>query len=195
VALFDSVPPGAYVRSFRKAIADLSQQVVDGRAVDTLKDLLGRAYARVAASVPLDLTRLPLGTASRQQSVQGQAFRKMTAAYDPSGKRYFLNVLLIKATQKTLGIGARLKHDYGFDEMIVGRLEVAEVDADHRGLLDGAPVARVYQLLSDYLEANDPMSSGVVSISPWADAGLAQNQQAGGGGRHVDPTPRQRSGS
>jgi amino acid adenylation domain-containing protein len=195
VALFDSVPPGAYVRSFRKAIVDLRRHVVDGRAVDKLKDLLGRAYARVAASVPLDLTRLPLGAGSRQQSVQGQAFRKMTAAYDPSGKKYFLNVLLIKATQKTLGIGARLKHDYGFDEMIVGRLDVAEVDADHRGLLDGAAVERVYQLLSDYLEANDPMSSGVVSISPVADAGLAQNHQAGGGGRHVDPTPRQRSGS
>jgi amino acid adenylation domain-containing protein len=194
VALFDSVPPGAYVRSFRKTVTDLTQQLAEGRAVDTLKDLFGRAYARVVASVPLDLTRLPLGSASRRQSVQGQAFRKMTAAYDPSGKEYFLDALLIKATQKTLGIGARLKPDYGFREMILGRLDVAEVDADHRGLLDGAAASRVYTLLSDYLEANDPLSSGVVSISPPAQPGQARMDQAADDGQ-VGPSPRQRSGS
>jgi len=183
VALFDSVPPGAYVRSFRKAIADVAGRFAEGRAVDTLKDLVGRASARAAASLPLGLSLLPLRPGRRRQSVQGQAFRKMTRAYDPSGKRYVFDALLIKATQKTLGIGASLKHDYGFRDVIAGRLDIAAIDADHRGLLDGAAALRVYELLSDYLAdypgVNDAVGSRVVPISPFVEPQQGQVDQEG----------------
>ncbi len=192
VALFDSIPVGAYVRTFRKTIADLTQRFAEGRAVDTLHDLFGRAYARVAASVSMDLTRFPLRAVARRESVQGQAFRKMTAAYDPSHKRYFLNVLLIKATQKTFGIGASLKHDYGFTQLIAGRLDLAEVDADHRGLLDGAAASRVYELLSGYLAkdagVNAASSSGDTPSASFVEQRQAQMNLEGREARQFDPS-------
>jgi amino acid adenylation domain-containing protein len=174
VALFDSIPAGAYVRSIRKALADCAQRFSEGGAVATLRELGERTYARVAAAAPGQRVGGSNGAKRRRESVQGQAFRQMTASYDPRGKLYRFNVLLIKATRKTFGIGASLKHDYGFGKIVTGRLAVAAVDADHRGMLQAPAVSHVYELLSDHLfvalsdaaTSNVPMSSKVVSIAP-----------------------------
>ena len=178
VALLDSIPAGAYFRSYRKAARDLAQRVLDGRGVETVKDLVERVHARFADSLPRALARLPRAPGSRRESVQGQAFRKMTASYDPTGKLYQFNALLIKATRKTFGIGAALKPDYGFGRIIAGRLDVAEIDADHRGMLEGPAAVRVFELLSDYLEAGAPLSSRVVPIQPLLDQRQATAQAA-----------------
>jgi amino acid adenylation domain-containing protein len=176
VAMFDSIPAGAYVRSVRKAVVDCAVRFADGRGRETVKELAGRVYGRLATSLPRALALFPQRGGGRRESVQGQAFRKMTASYDPRGKSYQLNALLLKATQKTFGIGASLKHDYGFGDIIRGRVEIAEIDADHRGMLDGAAVSHVFQVLSDFLDAGDPLSR-VVSISPFVEQRQAQLEQ------------------
>jgi thioesterase domain-containing protein len=165
VAMFDTIPTGAYVRTLRKALSDCAQRISGGEAVDTLKHLAGRAYARFAASVPSPRSWRPRRMNSGRESVQGQAFRQMTRAFDTTGKSYTLDALLIKATRKTFGIGASLKHDYGFSKLIQGQLALAEVDADHRGMMQGAAVTHVYQILSDYLAVNEPLGK-VMSPPP-----------------------------
>ncbi len=150
VVMLDSIPRGAYVRSLRKAVKDCAHRFAEGHVVDTVQQLLGRAYTRIAASVPRTLPRLPKRFDARRETVQGQAFRTLTASYDPTGKTYHFDALLIKATQKDFGIGAYLRPDYGFKKIIAGRLDVAEVDADHRGLLDGPAALEVYELMTRY---------------------------------------------
>ena len=193
VALFDSIPPGAYVRTVRKAIWDVTRRVAEGDGVDTLKELVGGAYARFAAAVPVALARLPQRSRGRHESVQGQAFRKMTASYDPTGKTYHFNALLIKATRKTFGIGASLKHDYGFQRIVAGRLQVAEVDADHRGMLESATVPQVYRLLSDFMGPSEPQSAKVVPISPLLEQRQGAASHQNGESREVSQNPREQS--
>jgi amino acid adenylation domain-containing protein len=166
VAMFDTIPTGAYVRTLRKAISDCAQRISGGDAVDTIKHLAGRAYARFAASVPAPRSWRPYGSGGGRESVQGQAFRQMTRAFDTTGKNYELDALLIKATRKTFGIGASLKHDYGFSKLISGRLALAEVDADHRGMLQGPAVTRVFEILADYLAVSKPISKIMSPPSP-----------------------------
>jgi phthiocerol/phenolphthiocerol synthesis type-I polyketide synthase E len=164
VALFDSVPPGAYTRSYRKALKDVTQRLAEGRVVDTVRELVGGAYSRFADSVPDVLARLPRINSRKHESVQGQAFRQMTRSYDPNVKSYHFEVLLIKATQKTYGIGARLKHDYGFKDLVLGRLDVFEVDADHRSMLEGAAAPRVFQVFSDFVGTSGTGNGEVVPL-------------------------------
>jgi amino acid adenylation domain-containing protein len=165
VAMFDTIPTGAYVRTLRKAITDCARRFSGGEAVDTLKLLAGRAYARFAASVPAPRSWRPHGANGGRESVQGQAFRQMTRAFDTTGKSYALDALLIKATRKTFGIGASLKHDYGFGKLIQGNLVLGEVDADHRGMMQGPAVTRVFEILADYLGVNKPLGK-VMSPPP-----------------------------
>jgi hypothetical protein len=170
VALFDSVPPGAYIRSYRKAIVDVTQRFGEGRVVETVREVAGAMYSRLADSLSLILERLPQPALRRRESVQGQAFRKMTASFEPMGKAYQLNALLVKATQKTFGIGARLRDDYGFRDIIRGRLDIVEIDADHRGLMDGVAASRLHDALSAFMAANEPESSKVVPLRPLVEA-------------------------
>ncbi|MET0410977.1 MAG: phosphopantetheine-binding protein, partial [Polyangiaceae bacterium] len=165
VAMFDTIPTGAYVRTLRKAITDCAQRFSGGEAVDTLKHIAGRAYARFAASVPAPRSWRPHGAHGGRESVQGQAFRQMTRAFDTTGKSYALDALLIKATRKTFGIGASLKHDYGFGNLIQGNLALGEVDADHRGMMQGPAVTRVFEILADYLAVSKPLGK-VMSPPP-----------------------------
>jgi thioesterase domain-containing protein len=171
VALLDTIPAGAYTRSYRKALKDCAQRLTTGNPVETLKDLWGRVYTRLAATAPNSIARLRRRRTGgrRGESVQGQAFRQMNASYNPDGKSYQLNAILIKAMQKTFGIGASLKPDYGFGNIIKGRLDIAAVDADHRGMLDGEACLHVYQILSGFLEPSQVQDATVVPLAPFVE--------------------------
>ena len=63
---------------------------------------------------------------------------------------------------------------YCFKDIIRGRLEVLEVDADHRGMLEGPAASRVYEMLSRFVVVSEPVSNNVVPLQPSVEQPRAQ---------------------
>jgi nonribosomal peptide synthetase DhbF len=154
VAMFDTTPASAYVKSTRKWAADLAKRCVQGRwlagASAGLKRVLEKRPTGLhPASSHRDQTDVPCERLARRQ-----AYRALGAEFDLQNKRYLVNVLLFKATQKPLGLGLTLKPDHGFGAVIAGSLSLCDIDADHLGiLLDETAVNEVARHLQRFLES------------------------------------------
>jgi amino acid adenylation domain-containing protein len=158
VVLFDAVPNSAYARSLTKAVADFTRRVLDVGPRATLRDLRERLYSKLSAhrSMKHGAATGPLRDPS---AVQGKAFEDLSDACDPRGKRYDVDVLLIKASRQELGIGTVLKPDYGYRESVTGRLDIAEIDVDHYGMVNGDSVTRLFEIVSTRLRVSGHPSS------------------------------------
>jgi amino acid adenylation domain-containing protein len=162
VAMFDTTPAIAYIRSMRKIFADLPKFCADARwRAKAANGLLRLMRVRQASPYASRSAVDPDG--KRQRLSRGQAYRALGADFELQSKRYDLNVLLLKAIRKPLGLGLSLKEDYGFGSVVVGQLHIREVDADHLGILEEPALGRVETELKHFL---DKLSGPVQSPMP-----------------------------
>jgi thioesterase domain-containing protein len=155
VVLFDAIPSAAYTRSLKCAVADLTRRVTSEGFFATVRGLAQRPYSKVAHHGVL----AQADSAPDGHAIQAKLFDDWTDAYDPRLERYEVDVLLVKASRQALGIGTALKPDYGLGDWVTGRLDVAEVDADHIGMVSGAAVTRLYEIVADLFRSREILVS------------------------------------
>jgi len=150
VILFDAIPKSAYARTLGAAVRHLTTKASEAGVTLVARDLFGRLVDRFSKGVrSLSGRRGP--PTSIRHAAQGRAYRGMRGQFDLTGKSYDFDVLLIKATVKDLGIGQFLKPDYDFGRAVRGQLSIAEVPADHLGLVRGDVADEVFTIVSTYM--------------------------------------------
>lgn len=146
VILLDSYMSISSYRSIRKSFNDI-QHGFQREGVTSLRQFVARVVQKLmhilsAEEVPPDMAKVTRG--------REKAFDRAAAQYEASVHHYSFDVLLVKATKTDFGFGLKSKRDYGLRSIIHGRLRVRQVEADHVGMMTGAAVIQVYDIIRQY---------------------------------------------
>ena len=147
--LLDAYLPGCAERTLIKTLADTCLRVrkkgVRGASMAAYRRF--RRWVGHVNALPANTVNLEMNESARERM-----FDQISCGYSAQATQFRGHVLLVKAKNTDFGLGYKASGDYGWGELIEGRLSIENVDADHVGMMKGDAIGFVYEHISKYLK-------------------------------------------
>ncbi|WP_428242011.1 type I polyketide synthase [Gynuella sp.] len=147
VIMFDSFIDSSHQLSVRKFLLDYLDRIQQHGffSYSTQKLLeLWKQYRRHLKTA----VGTPAASGSQQQV---KAFSQLAELYHINGKHYPFEVLLFRALNRYIRFGKVAKPDYGFGEVVEGKLSVVDIPADHLELINDHHIGLVQEAIDRFL--------------------------------------------
>jgi len=147
VVLIDSYTPKGFRRSARKTAIDIYRSCRAKGIVNAANSGFARLKSKITGQNDLHTVVT--------QKEREEVFDLAAKAFAPRITSYDGDIILFKAKKNNFGFGMAGLHDYGWGDVINGKIEMRSYDLDHTGIMEGHGVIELVRDLRDYISEPD----------------------------------------
>lgn len=153
VILLDTILPRGVRRNWVKWGARQALQILGGNGKETLSQKLTKLQAQVRRRFAKDATRAPDLSIDDAFVMRQRAFYEATGTWQTEDLVSDFDVVLFRASdQRNWGSHIELDDDYGWHQLVAGRLSVERVPGSHLGIIQTPYVADLGKTAQRYLQ-------------------------------------------